>query len=168
MVPFTTAVVFLFLFVLQTSVSKMFGWTAPDVPLLASIYFGLRYMKTAGWQAGILSGLLQDVSSFGLTGINILSKGLCGMGTGLLMENHFIDRETPVTWVILIFLSTGLNQAILLGYTASFFDAQVSFWAGFWAALGQAFVNLLLGLPLFSTLIWLEARMRRMLGIRQA
>lgn len=167
MIPFTTAVIFFLLFVLQTSMFKMFGWIAPDVPLLASLYFGSRYMETPGLQAGILCGFLQDIASFGLMGINFLSKGLCGMGAGWLMEKHIIERQATVTWIILIFFGTAINQTILLGYTASFFDSPVYFWSAFWRFLEQMFVNLLMGLPVFSLLERIETRMRKLLGIRE-
>lgn len=167
MIPAVTGAVFISLFILQTSIFKMFGHTAPDIPLLASVYFGLRYMRYAGLQAGVVAGMVQDVSSFGLMGINLLSKGLCGLGAGWLMENHLVEWQAPVTWVMCVGFATALNQTVFAGYMASFFDAQIYFWPLAWTVVTQAFVNLLVGIPLFSMLIRIEGWLRRVLGIRQ-
>lgn len=167
MIPAITLTVFFFFFILQTSVLRMFSGAAPDVSLLAAIYFGLRWGRYPGMDVGVVAGLLQDVASHGMMGINLLSKGVVGLLCGWLKERHFVEWAAPITWALLILAGTIINGYIFQRYAQSFFNYQ----AGFLGALGglilQSLLNMLFGLPLFSFLIWMETKLRGLLGIRE-
>ncbi|MBI3793854.1 MAG: rod shape-determining protein MreD [Nitrospinae bacterium] len=164
MISLLASVVFFALFILQTSLFGMIGGSAPDAMLLASIYFGMRFNRYPGLQAGILAGLLQDAASHGLLGVNLLSKGVCGLFSGWMSENHFVDWREVVTWIILIVVGTGLDQFISDEYMSNFFGAQLYFWpeAGKW--LWQTFVNLFAGMLVFSFLARMESRTAKIPG----
>ena len=156
MIFFVAAAAFFALFVLQTSVFGMFGGWGPDAALLAAIFFGVRHNKYPGLQAGILAGLLQDASSHGIIGINLLAKGLCGLASGWLMENHLVDWKDAFTWIALIFIGTAFNQFVVAEYFSAFYDLQTPFWPAFWKCIGQSLINITAGIVMFSALLKIE------------
>lgn len=160
--------VFFFLFIIQTSVLRMYGSIAPDTAMLATIWFALRHGRYGGLDSGVLGGLLQDVASFGMMGINLLSKGVIGLLTGWLKENHLVEWNNPVTWLITIGTGTFINGLIFRNYAMSFFDYHPGFLSDIGQMMLQALYNIVVGLPLFSFLVALETWMRRLLNIRDA
>ncbi len=167
MIPAAQIVVFLILFILQTSVLRMYASIAPDTALLATAWFALRYGRYGGLDCGVLGGLLQDVASFGMMGINLLSKGLIGLLTGWLKENHLIEWNNAMSWIITIGAGTFINGIIFRNYAMSFFDYHPGIASDTGRMALQALYNLAAGLPLFSFLIALETKMRRLLHIRE-
>ncbi len=159
--------IFFFLFILQTSVLRMYASIAPDTALLATIWFALRHGRYGGLDSGVLSGLLQDIASFGMMGINLLSKGVIGLFTGWLKENHLVEWNNPVTWIITVGVATFINGLIFRNYAMSFFDYHPALLGDLGRMILQALYNLAVGLPLFSFLVALETKMRRLLNIRE-
>ncbi len=167
MMIFVAAASFFALFVLQTSVFGMFGGRGPDAALLAAIFFGLRFSKYPGLQAGIVAGLIQDASSHGLMGINLLSKGLLGMGAGWLTEKHLVESKDSGMWAVMIFLGTIINQFVLGEFFSGFFDLQVPFWSSLWNCLVQSALNITAGMLVYSALWAFEARLERKAGLHR-
>ncbi|MBI5637313.1 MAG: hypothetical protein HZA03_05015 [Nitrospinae bacterium] len=167
MIPAAQMAVFFFLFILQTSALRMYTSIAPDTALLATIWFALRHGRYAGLDSGVLGGLLQDIASFGMMGINLLSKGVIGLLAGWLKENHLVEWNSPVTWIITIGAGTFINGLIFRNYAMSFFDYHPGLFGDIGRMILQTLYNLAVGLPLFSFLIALETRMRRLLNIRE-
>ncbi len=168
MISIAQIAVFFFLFILQTSVLRMYASIAPDTALLATIWFALRHGRYGGVDSGVLGGLLQDVASFGMMGINLLSKGLIGLLAGWLKESHLLEWNNPGSWIITISAATFINGLIFRNYAMSFFDYHPGFLSDIGQMILQALYNLAVGLPLFSFLIALETRLRRLLNIRDA
>lgn len=167
MIPAAQIAVFFCLFILQTSVLRMYTSIAPDTALLATVWFALRHGRYGGLDSGVLGGLLQDIASFGMMGINLLSKGIIGLLTGWLKENHLVDGSNPATWIVTIGAGTFINGLIFRNYAMSFFDYHPGFLSDIGQMLLQALYNLAVGLPLFSFLAALETKMRRLLNIRE-
>lgn len=159
--------VFFLLFILQTSVLRMYASMAPDTALLATVWFALRHGRYGGLDSGVLGGLLQDVASFGMMGINLLSKGIIGLLAGGLKENHLLESNNPVSWILTIGAGTFINGLIFRNYAMSFFDYHPAFLSDIGRMILQALYNLAVGLPLFSFLIALETKLRRLLNIRE-
>ena len=168
MIPAAQVAVFFFLFILQTSVLRMYAAIAPDAALLATVWFALRHGRYAGLDTGVLGGLLQDVASFGMMGINLLSKGVIGLLCGWLKENHLVDGNNPAAWIVAIGAGTFINGFIFHSYATSFFDNHPGLLNDIGRMVLQALYNLAVGLPLFSFLAALETKLRRLLNIRDA
>ncbi|GMT41831.1 MAG: hypothetical protein IEMM0002_0242 [bacterium] len=168
MLPVIVALVFIALLVIQTTFFKMYGWTAPDASLITAVYMGIRYGRIRGYQIGIAVGLAQDIFSFGILGINVLSKGLTGMASGWIREHHVIDYQSPITWMILILSSTALNEFILQAYAAGFFDAEFTIFGFLGATFLQCIINLTAGMIFFFFMDMIFTRLKSILGIRDA
>lgn len=167
MIPLVIAFVFAMALVLQTTVFKMNGGTAPDAALLAAVYSGLRYSKTRGYKIGIAAGFVQDILSYGILGINLLTKGLIGFLAGWLRETHIIDPLSPLTWFMLILLGTGLNEVILQLYAIGFFGTSFSVMDTASSIFFQSFMNLIVGIPFFLFIDKLQGQLKEFLGIRE-
>lgn len=165
MTTLVAAAAFFALYVLQTSVFGMFGGRGPDSALLAAIFFGLRFSKYPGLQAGIIAGLLQDASSHGLIGINLLSKGLSGMAAGWLTEKHLVESKDAGAWGVMILAGTVANQLVVGEFLSDFYDLQVPLWSSFWKCLVQSVINITAGMLMYSALWGVEARLERKAGI---
>jgi len=146
------SLVFTTVIILQTTFFKMFGSLAPDTILLIAIYCGLRFEKFRGIQIGILLGLTQDLLSYGLLGINFLTKGLIGFFSGIVGESNTIIGNSPVIWATLIFLSTVTDSMILKTALSGFFDTPISLSVTFWNIIVQSLLNIIFGIPFFILL----------------
>lgn len=161
------ALVFGMALMAQTTIFKMYTSFAPDAALLMAVYCGLNYMKVGGYQIGILAGLFQDILSFGLLGINILSKGLLGFTAGWMRENHIIDVRSPNTWGMVIILATIADRIIMQVYSAGFFGVSHGIVDILGSIVIQSFVNVLVGVPFFYFLNKLQGQLKEFLGIRE-
>jgi uncharacterized membrane protein len=85
-----------------------------------------------------------------MLGINMLSKGLCGMVADLLSESHLTDWKDSITWIALIAFGTAFNQFITGEYMATFHGVPLFFWPEFWKWAGQAVVNIIAGVAVYS------------------
>ena len=76
--------------VLQTTSLGFFGGNLFfDLPLLFIYSIGLFYGARAGLLCGLAFGLLQDISSPGVFGFCLLTRGLTGYGIGCIKEMIF-------------------------------------------------------------------------------
>ena len=167
MIGFAFALVFGTAFILQTTLFRIFGSVAPDLILLASIYCGLRFGKLSGVQVGAISGLIQDTLSYGLLGVNFLSKGLIGFSTGFLREMNLIIGNSILMWMILIFVSTAIDVTLLLVALTSFYDAPISILNILWSITIQSILNIMMGITFFFLLDGLQEYLYKGLGIHK-
>ena len=145
-------VITLALLMLQTTVLKMYGWMAPDMALIAALYCGRKYGKHRGYRLGITLGIAQDLFSFGLLGINLFSKGLIGLLSGLIRESNMFDPRSMNTWTIVIFIATAANELIGLIYSSGLFGTTITFAAAVWTIVTQSLINLVAGLLMISVM----------------
>ncbi|MBE3036683.1 MAG: rod shape-determining protein MreD, partial [Candidatus Atribacteria bacterium] len=61
----------------------------PDLIMVVVVVFSLRKGEKEGIISGFTSGLLQDIFSTGLLGINALAKTVIGFTCGILKEKIF-------------------------------------------------------------------------------
>lgn len=71
--------------VAQTSLVQTLsvGGATPDLPFIMTVFWALRRGPEAGCVAGFFAGLLQDVASGGLVGVQAMTKALAGFVLGL-------------------------------------------------------------------------------------
>ncbi|HMM22800.1 MAG TPA: rod shape-determining protein MreD [Selenomonadales bacterium] len=82
----------------------------PDLLLLAVVSCGLLLGKEQGVGVGFFAGLLQDLASGNIFGLNILSKMACGYMAGLLERKVF--KENILLPILTILLATLFNGAL--------------------------------------------------------
>ena len=155
MVHLLLILVFLAAMVFQTTVFEMIGGVQPDVAMLAAVYYGVRHMKIRGYQCGIFTGLVQDLFSHGIIGVNLLSKGLAGFFAGWMREMNLIYHQSPNTWSIMIIMGTLLNEVVGRIYFSGFYGMPL-YNVDVFALLLQIAFNLILGIPAFFLLGKLE------------
>lgn len=68
------------------------GNISPDIVLIVVISYGLLFGWEVGLVAGIVSGLLIDLTFSRYIGLHVLSLGLIGLSAGLVEENVFKDN----------------------------------------------------------------------------
>jgi len=144
----------------------MYGWMTPDAALITAVYVGLKHRERRGYQAGIAVGITQDIFSFGILGINMLSKGLIGLSAGWIKESHFIDHQSPITRIIVIIFATVANEFILQIYAAGFFGASFSIFGIFPVVFTQSAINLIAGIMFFYLLDKLLFGLKNIFGMR--
>jgi len=139
--------------VLQTTSLGFFGGNLFfDLPLLFIYSIGLFYGARAGLLCGLAFGLLQDISSPGVFGFCLLTRGLTGYGIGCIKEMIF---KNNYGYHVLIIGGLSLLLRVLyaipflwlntFGTTALFLYVQDSLWY----CLG----NMLLILPVSRILL---------------
>jgi rod shape-determining protein MreD len=99
----------------------------PDLLLIIVVSSGLLLGKEQGVGMGFFSGLLQDLASGNIFGLNVLSKMATGFVAGSLERNVF--KENVLLPVLGTVLATVFNSAImlllifLLGYNTDLLSA---------------------------------------------
>lgn len=91
--------------------------TKPDLGSLFVIFIALFFGLEAGLEAGFVFGLLKDIYSADIFGINTASLALTGLATGFLSHKFF--RESVVTQVFIVFVFT------LFSFFVHYFIASV-------------------------------------------
>lgn len=86
------------------------GSSRPDLVLLYVVSAGLVGGRENGVFYGLLGGLLQDLLSVGIFGVNTLSKMIIGLSVGLL-ERKF-NKDNAVMPLVGIWAATALSQAL--------------------------------------------------------
>ncbi len=81
--------------------------TKPDLGSLFVIFIAIFFGWEAGLEAGFVFGLLKDIYSVGIFGINTASLALTGLVTGFLSHKFF--RESVITQVFIVFVLTLFN-----------------------------------------------------------
>lgn len=146
----------------------MYGAATPDAALITAVYVGLKHGGRRGYQAGMAVGITQDVFSFGILGVNMLSKGLIGLAAGWIKESHVIDHQSPMTRIIAIIFATVVNESIMQIYAAGFFGASFHTFGLFPAMFVQSATNLIAGMMFFYLLDKSLTGLKNLFGIRDS
>lgn len=86
----------------------------PDLLLIVVVSASLLYGKEAGVGAGFFAGLLQDLASGNVFGLNLLAKMAVGYLFGLAERKVF--KENILLPVLALLLATLLNSAIVMSF----------------------------------------------------
>jgi rod shape-determining protein MreD len=101
----------------QTNLVPAF-WIAPvtpDVPLILTVFLGLRRGSEVGCLAGFAMGIIQDAAAGGQIGAQALTKALAGFGVGLLGRRFWVHNPTvQVAGLVLLTLAEGIARFALL------------------------------------------------------
>jgi len=84
----------------------------PDLIMVVVVVFSLLKGEKEGTISGFASGLLQDIFSAGLLGINALAKTVIGFICGILKEKIF--HEHMLFLIPLITFIASITQSILI------------------------------------------------------
>jgi rod shape-determining protein MreD len=95
----------------------------PDLLLLLVAFSGVFYGWGPGLEAGVISGLLKDIFSTDIFGINTLALSITGFLIGGLSPKFF--KESRVTQVFLVFIFSLVSMFI--HYTLSSFLSDIRF-----------------------------------------
>lgn len=127
----------------QTQILPVLG-VKLDLFLFVTLYYGFLYGASAGTGIGIVTGLLQDVFSYGTLGIAPIGLVTCGLLAGyikktLLLRYRFVR-------IILVFILTILNLLIYAVCAKMFLQKDIfSEFAGNWfkiAGLNTVFAGI--------------------------
>lgn len=139
----------LLLCALQTSFLPLFSWNgiSPDLLLVFSASVAFLYDNRIGAFAGFMTGLLQDLATGGIFGINTFSKLVIGYACGSFSRQVFKEKLLlPIFSAVAV---TTINYAIigalifLLGYP---FDLLLNLWKAF---LPMLVLNIIPAYPLY-------------------
>ncbi len=115
----------------------------PDLILLVVMVFSLLQGAEEGSISGFASGLLQDVFSSGLLGINALAKTIIGFVCGILRAKVFAEHILFIIPVITFIASIG--HCILIFLVLRAFGTEYNLaWSFKKVALPEALYNSLL------------------------
>jgi len=115
----------------------------PDLILLVVIVFSLLKGAEEGAISGFASGLVQDIFSSGLLGINALAKTVMGFICGVLKERIFAEHILFIIPVITFLVS--ISQSMLIFLVLHAFGVEYSLvWSLKQVALPEALYNSLL------------------------
>lgn len=92
-----------FLQVTALDLIKIFN-TKPDLSSLFVIFIAVFFGWETGLEAGFVSGLLKDLYSVDLFGVNAAALALIGAAAGLLSPKFF--RESKMTQFFIVFIFT--------------------------------------------------------------
>ncbi|MDO8536132.1 MAG: rod shape-determining protein MreD [Candidatus Omnitrophota bacterium] len=82
----------------------------PDLLVLMVVFFAIFFGPGIGLEAGFASGLLKDMYSVDIFGVNIILLSLVGLIVGMLSPKLF--KESKLTQGILIFASSGIYMIV--------------------------------------------------------
>lgn len=88
----------------------------PDLLLVVVVSAGLLFGKEAGIGTGFFAGLLQDLASGNVFGLNLISKMAAGFLFGLAERKVF--KENLLLPVLAMMLASVLNSLLILGFIA--------------------------------------------------
>ena len=115
----------------------------PDLIMIVVVVFSLMKGEKEGTISGFASGLLQDIFSIGLLGINAFAKTVIGFTCGLLKEKVFHEHILFLIPVITFIAS--LIQSILIFLLLRAFGIEYSLaWSLKQVALPEALYSSLL------------------------
>jgi rod shape-determining protein MreD len=86
----------------------------PDVVLIVAALYGFMYGPSVGSIAGFTGGLLSNLLIGSHVGPGLLSKSIVGFFAGLVQRTIFV--ENIVLPMLAIFIATGLNEFIYIGF----------------------------------------------------
>ena len=115
----------------------------PDLPLALIYIIGLLTGPTEASLAGMGIGLVQDIGSASLIGMNGFTRGLIGLGAGFL-GRRVLDIASPSNVIFLAAFS--LMEGIVISMFMQFFYGTVPFFSMFFTRMvPQALYTGLLG-----------------------
>ena len=82
----------------------------PDLMALLVIFFSIFFGPGIGFEAGFVSGLLKDIYSLDIFGVNTLTLSLTGLFAGIVSPKFF--RESKLTQAMLVFIFSALYLII--------------------------------------------------------
>lgn len=153
-------------FIAQTTSFHFLSWLRvyPDIMLALSIHGGLRWGKIGGLQFGGAIGFVQDLLSYGVLGMNLLSKSLIGFIVGALREKYIND--SAMARIVLVVSSTILDLMIyralsgmLIGSEIENFDSK--------AVIAQSVINLVFTLAFLPVIMMADRAIDRRLSRRK-
>jgi len=148
------ALIVIIILVIQLTILNLFTLQGlkPDLILILIIIFALLKGEGEGAVIGFFSGLLQDIFSVGLLGVNALIKTVAGFLCGLLKERIF--SEHILFLIPLITLVVTIGKSCLMYVVLQAFGMQTSglLWSIKQVAVPEALYNGLLS-PFFYLLI---------------
>jgi rod shape-determining protein MreD len=119
------------------------GDVVPDIPLIIVLMLALRHGPEFGCVAGLVSGLLQDVSTGGLIGVQALTKALMGFAIGASGARLSVTSPlVQVPGLVLLTVAEGVARFAILQlfrYPAPFGEVMA------YQVLPQALYNGFLG-----------------------
>jgi rod shape-determining protein MreD len=129
MMPFIWAVFILLALAVQAALLPFFTYRGmtPDILLIITVSAGLLYGREHGVGIGFFAGLLQDLASGGIFGLNTLPKVLIGLAAGTAERKVF--KEHILLPLSAMMVTTVLNYGLILlllvifGYKVDFLDA---------------------------------------------
>jgi rod shape-determining protein MreD len=115
----------------------------PDLIMIVVVVFSLMKGEKEGTISGFASGLLQDIFSIGLLGINAFAKTVIGFACGILKEKIFYEHILFLIPIITFIAS--LIQSILIFLLLRAFGIEYSLaWSLKQVALPEALYSSLL------------------------
>jgi rod shape-determining protein MreD len=127
----------------------------PDIPLIVVVLLALRRGPELGCAAGFFAGLLQDVATGGLIGVQALTKAVIGFAIGTAGERLSVRQPlVEVPGLVLLSIAEGLVRFALLQlfrFPAPFGELMT------YVVLPQALYNGFLGAALVFALAWTES-----------
>lgn len=131
-------------FILQATLVphfKVFG-VQPDLILIVVVIIAFLTDPFVGSVTGFVGGLLEDLISTRVMGLNALSKTIVGYLGGLVKKTIF--AEPTILLALAIFIATLLDQSIYIG---------VSYLLGHELPLSTALLRIILPTSLYNSLI---------------
>ncbi len=112
--PLVWGLVVVLLLVLQATVLPLvaIGGVRPDLILIASISAGLLLGREHGVGLGFFGGLLQDLTSGNIFGLNILAKMAVGYLAGQMERKVF--KENILLPLLAVMLGTGVHSVVAI------------------------------------------------------
>jgi rod shape-determining protein MreD len=128
---------------------------APDIPLIVVVLLALRRGPEFGCAAGFAAGLLQDMATGGLLGVQALTKSLVGFVIGAAGGRLRVTQPlVQVPGLVLLTFIEGIGRFALLKlfrYPAPFGEVMT------YAVLPQALYNGFVGAALVFAMVWAES-----------
>ena len=139
-------------FSIQTSILGLVSvaGVTPDLALIFVVYCGIHFQRNAGVGVGFLVGLLQDLLSGRLLGVNTLSKSLIGFFFSTLKEKFMVKGPIPICFFL---VTASLADAFVYYFSmVSLLKARISGDFLFPSLFIYLIYNALAGLLLFYVL----------------
>ena len=128
----------------------VFRYFQPNIPLICTIYYGLFAGFFNGYLFGFFAGLLVDAFSGGILGINAFILTIVGGVSGNF--NRWVIINDIKTQITALFFGTIVHGFLVLLFNL-IFDIQIDFLSSLLnLILPQAFLHLIIGLIIFSTI----------------
>jgi rod shape-determining protein MreD len=100
----------------------------PDLILVVIIVFSLLKGEVEGSIIGFFSGLLQDIFSVGLLGVNAFIKTSVGFFCGLLKERMFAEHILFIIPLLTLFITVFKSMVLYLVLHAFGMETNTLFW----------------------------------------